>query len=187
MGPELSEKLQNDVIVLEPASEENIDLLTEWTLNPVAQGAYKRVPRMTAEELRHLFLQAPDRHYFLIKRASDHKPLGRFYYRAWRFHPNPEKIDWELNLFIADPANRGKGYGTAAQALALDFLLQQEETNSVFAYTLIENKAERLALQKAGFVEAGPMPSAYYRVDLPPEECILFVRENRISYKSSDE
>jgi RimJ/RimL family protein N-acetyltransferase len=168
--------LQNDVIILEPVDEKNIALLVQWTLDPIAQGPYKRVPPMTAEELRDLFLHAVDRWYFLIREATERKPLGRFYYRAWRFHSDAEKIDWELNPLIADPAERGRGYGTAVQVLALEFLLQLRETHSVFAYTFVTNQAERRALQKAGFKEVGRMPSSYCQVKLPPEECILYVR-----------
>ena len=86
-----------------------------------------------------------------------------------------------LDIFIADPVERGKGYGTAAQALALEFLLQRQETHSVFAYTFVTNAAERCALQKAGFEEAGLMPSSYYRVKLPPEECVLYLDGTRWS------
>jgi RimJ/RimL family protein N-acetyltransferase len=175
-GTVLGSPLRDETVTLEPVDEHNVDLLVRWTLDPVAQGPYKRVPAMTAEALRDLFLYSADRWYFLIRRTADQKPLGRFYYRAWRFHPEPERIDWELNIFIADPVERGKGYGTAAQTLALEFLLQRQETHSVFAYTFATNAAERRALQKAGFEEAGRMPSSYYRVKLPPEECVLYVR-----------
>jgi RimJ/RimL family protein N-acetyltransferase len=170
----LGSPLRNDLVTLEPADENTVDLLIKWTLDPVAQGPYKRVPPMTAEELYNLFLNSADRCYFMIRKTADHRPLGRFYYRAWRFHP--DKIDWELNIFIADPADRGKGYGTACQKLALDFLLPRPETRSVFAYTFATNKAEQRALQKAGFEEVGPMPSPHYRVKLPPEPCVLYVR-----------
>ncbi len=175
-GQELGCPLQNDVVILEPASEENVALLIKWTLDPVAQGPYKRVPPIPAEELRDQCLHAADRWYFLIREAVGHKPLGRFYYRAWGFHSDPEKIDWELNILVADPAERGKGYGTAVQALALEFLLRRRETHSVFAYTFVENKAERRALQKSGLDEVGRMPSSYYQVKLPPEACVLYVR-----------
>jgi len=168
--------LQNDLVILEPADEKNVAFLVQWTLDPIAQGPYKRVPPMTAEELRDPFLYATDRWYFLIREATEQKPLGRFYYRAWGFHPDPEKVDWELNILVADPAERGKGYGTAVQALALEFLLQRRETHSVFACTFVENKAERRALQKAGLEEVGRMPSLYYQVKLPPEACVLYVR-----------
>ncbi|MBI3980343.1 MAG: GNAT family N-acetyltransferase [Chloroflexi bacterium] len=169
--------MENDLVTLDPASEENVDLLIKWTLDPVAQGPYKRVPAMTPEQLRELFLHAPDRRYFLMSRTADWKPLGRFYYRAYRFHPDPLKIDYDLNIIIADPTERGKGYGTAAQALASDFLLRQPETHSVFAFTYVTNTAEQSALRKAGFVEASLLPSPYYRVDPPGMPSMLFVRQ----------
>src|SRR2546426_2932204 len=116
--------LANELVTFEPADTENVDLLIQWTLDPVAQGPYKRVPEMTSLELRTLFLSEPDRQYFLIKRTVDGHPLGRFYWRAWRFTDGIEAIDWELNVFLADPLERGKGYGTAAQRLASDYLVK---------------------------------------------------------------
>ncbi|MBN1810750.1 MAG: hypothetical protein JXA14_02830 [Anaerolineae bacterium] len=41
--------LRNEVVVLEPAGADNVELLVKWTLDPVAQGPYKRVPEMTPE------------------------------------------------------------------------------------------------------------------------------------------
>jgi RimJ/RimL family protein N-acetyltransferase len=173
----LGRPLRNEIVILEPAGADNVELLVKWTLDPVAQGPYKRVPKMTPDELRALFLHSLDRWYFLIRRTSDLKPLGRFYYRAWRFQSNSDMIDWELNPLIADPTDRGRGCGTAVQALAAEFLLQLAETHSVFAYTFEENVAERRALQKAGFEEVGRMPHPYYRVKLPSETCVLYVRQ----------
>jgi hypothetical protein len=74
--------IKNETVTLEPADHHNVDLLVRWTLDPVAQGPYKRVPRMTAVELHDLFLHSSDRQVFLIRRTADREPLGRFYYRA---------------------------------------------------------------------------------------------------------
>jgi len=46
--------LKNEIVTLELADHQNVDLLVKWTLDPVAQGPYKRVPRMTAAELLDL-------------------------------------------------------------------------------------------------------------------------------------
>jgi len=156
-----------DEITLEPAEEANVDLLVQWTLDPEAQGPYKHVPPMTPSQLRESFLYGADRHYFLIKRTSGAKPLGRFYYREWHFHSDPEKVDWELNILIADPAFRGKGYGTTTQKLALSMLLARPKTHSVFTYTHEDNIVERRALLKAGLVEIGYLPHIYYRIPSP--------------------
>jgi len=169
--------LADERVVLEPAGPSNVALLIEWTLDPVAQGPYKRVPDMTRQELRELFLDSPDGWYFLIRRAADGEPLGRFYYRAYRFDPGSDAVDWELNIFIADPEERGKGYGSAVQKLALDHLLALPGKRSVFATTFASNRAERRALAKVGFREVGCLPHPYYAVKLPPEGSILYVVE----------
>ena len=136
------------------------------------------------EDVKYQILNSRDCWYFLIKRTQDSEPLGRFYYRAWRFQSDPYWIDWELNIIIADPSNRGKGYGTAVQALAAEFLLQFPTTLSVFAYTPIKNIAEQRALEKAGFKEEGLIPISYYRVPEPRDEtlrqCVLYVRRNEL-------
>ena len=129
-------------------------------------------------QVRELLLQSADRRYFLIERSSDGKPLGRFYYRRWQLHGGQRKADWELNIFIADPADRGKGYGTAAQTLAVAFLLGLPETQSVFAYTDERNLPERKALTKAGLTEVGLLPSPYYGIVVPTgKKWILYARE----------
>lgn len=166
------------MVTLEPASPENVNLLIRWTMDPVAQGPFKRVSSLSTDELRALFLAGADRSYFLLRRSSDAAPLGRFYWRAWRFCGDP-RVDWELNIFLADPRERGKGYGTAAQRLAARHLAALPETESVFAFTLVRNKAERRALLKAGFLNRGLMPNERYPVILPTEPCELFVWPSR--------
>jgi RimJ/RimL family protein N-acetyltransferase len=139
-------------------------------------GPCERVPAITADELRGLFLCSPDRQYFLIRHTVDGQPVGRFYYRAWRFGGETEGIDWGLNILRADPRERGKGYGTAARQLVVGYLLARHDTRSVFAYTSVINTAERHALEKAGFEALGLLPHPRYRVEPPPETCILYAR-----------
>jgi len=166
--------LSNSSVMLEPASETNADLLVRWTLDPVAQGPFKRVPQEDAAALRRLFLHDSDRQYFLIRALPDDIGVGRFYWRAWRFTDDSKRIDWELNIFIAAPAKRGCGIGSAVQALAARHLLARPETRSVFAYTDRNNLAERRALQKAGFDETGPLPQPHYPLPFAESRWILY-------------
>jgi RimJ/RimL family protein N-acetyltransferase len=169
----------DNLATLEPADATNVERLIRWTLDPIAQGPHKRVPDMTADELRTLFLDNPDRQCFLIRRSADGHPLGRFYWRAWRLSESPAEIDWELNIFLADPLERGRGYGAAVQRLASAYLLARPETRSVFAFTFLANVAEQRALLNAGFREEGLLPHAHYhghRAELSEQPCLLFVK-----------
>lgn len=48
--------LADALVTMESASPENVDLLIRWTMDPIAQGPYKRVPPLSADELRSLLL-----------------------------------------------------------------------------------------------------------------------------------
>src|SRR2546427_1391766 len=100
-------QLGDSLVTLQPADAKNVDLLVTWILDPIAQGPYKQVPGLKPEQLRELFLFDPERQYFLIRRSTDAMSLGRCYWRAWRFDSVAEAIDWELNIFLADPMKRG--------------------------------------------------------------------------------
>jgi RimJ/RimL family protein N-acetyltransferase len=170
----VSRVLQDEAILLEPASEANVDLLVRWTLDPAAQGPYKRVPEATPDQLRELFLREPSRLYFLIRLGPEGAPVGRFYWRAWRFTSDPDLIDWEINIFLAGPSVRGRGVGSAVQRLAVRHLLERPSTRSVFAYTDAANTAERRALQKAGLQELGPLPHPRYPVPVPEGRWLVY-------------
>ncbi|WP_026478210.1 GNAT family N-acetyltransferase [Alkaliphilus transvaalensis] len=174
------EFLKNNEIILERANSDNVDLLIQWTLDPVAQGPYKIVPNVSKDQLKTLFLNNKERHYFLIKDKFN-RPIGRFYYREWKFDRDIGKIDWELNIFIANPDERGKGYGTAAQSLVIDYLKRLKETKSIFAYTMTSNIAEQKSLEKCEFKFMGNLPNKYYKIDLDglnPNDFVLFVIDN---------
>jgi len=168
---------RNNLVELEPADINNVDLLIQWTLDPIANGPYKKVTDLNEVELKRLFLSNKKRHYFLIKKAGNGQPLGRFYYRAWKFREEKDKIDWELNIMIAYPTERGKGYGTATQKLIIDHLLRLKGTNSIFAYTSIDNIAEQKVLEKIGFSKVGLLPVDYYKVK-SSLKCILYSIKN---------
>jgi aminoglycoside 6'-N-acetyltransferase len=172
--PDAGQALRGKSVQLEPASEANVDLLVRWTLDPIAQGPFKRVPQATPAELRALFLGNVDRQYFLIRALPDESPVGRFYWWIWRFHPDRPEVDWELNIFIADPARRGQGLGSAVQSLAVRYLLERPPTRSVFAYTDVDNIGERRALEKAGLRELGLSPHRDYPLPAPQGRWVLY-------------
>jgi RimJ/RimL family protein N-acetyltransferase len=101
-------------------------------------------------------------------------PVGRLYWRAWRFVPDSDMIDWEFNILLADPAVRGRGLGSAAQEVAVQHLRGRRSTRSVLAYTDEENRAERRALQKAGLHEVGLLPHPRYPIPIAEGRWVVY-------------
>src|SRR5262249_16486906 len=90
-----------------------------------------------------------------------------------------QDIGWELNILLADPADRGHGFGSRVQRLAGEYLSAHRESSSIFEFTLLANEAERRALLKAGFIDHGGLPQARYPVTLPDDPCVLSVWPER--------
>lgn len=57
----------------------------------------------------------------------------------------------------------GRGIGTEAQRLLVEYLFLHTRAERVQAYTDVENRAERRALEKVGFLQEGVLRSAQWR------------------------
>ncbi len=68
----------------------------------------------------------------------------------------------EVGVVIA-PEHRGKGIGTRAQELLVQYLLDTTTVHRVQATTEVDNIAEQKALQRCGFVHEGVMRAAAFR------------------------
>ena len=69
----------------------------------------------------------------------------------------------EFGITIGDPQDRGKGYGTEATRLVLDFAFTVLGVHNVWLDTLAENTAARRAYARAGFKEIGRRREAHRR------------------------
>ena len=61
------------------------------------------------------------------------------------------------------PEARGKGYGTQAQRLLVDYLFETTTVNRVEASTDVDNIAEQRSLEKVGLRREGVLRGAQYR------------------------
>jgi RimJ/RimL family protein N-acetyltransferase len=79
-------------------------------------------------------------------------PLGFVMWRrAWA---TTLSYCWEIGIGLL-PEARGKGHGTRAQRLLVEYLFAHSTVNRVQAATDVDNIAEQHALEKAGFTREG--------------------------------
>ena len=80
----------------------------------------------------------------------------------WRQNDRPGPGVWEFGVLI-DPVHRGRGVGTAAQRLLVDYLFSTTPCNRVWAGTDVDNVAEQRALERVGLPREGRVRGAGFR------------------------
>ncbi|HVV74740.1 MAG TPA: GNAT family protein [Mycobacteriales bacterium] len=88
--------------------------------------------------------------------------LGDVSWRTASNGPPPYGECWQIGIWLA-PEARGKGHGTAAQRLIVDYLFAESTRERVEAGTEAGNIGEQRALEKAGFSREGVLRRACLR------------------------
>ncbi|MCI4319485.1 MAG: GNAT family N-acetyltransferase [Thermoplasmata archaeon] len=95
---------------------------------------------------------------FVVERKEDGKVLG--FVGHYQAHPVLEITDvWYV---LALPDERGKGYGTEAVGLLVDYLFHSQNLARVGATCDVENLPSARLLERLGFRREGTLRSALY-------------------------
>jgi RimJ/RimL family protein N-acetyltransferase len=93
---------------------------------------------------------------------SDGRMVGNVSWQPRTYGSNLAAVAINIGIGLL-PGERGKGYGSMAQAALADYLFAQTTVNRVEALTDVANPAEQRALEKAGFVREGVLIGAQFR------------------------
>ena len=80
----------------------------------------------------------------------------------WRTTGRAGPGAWEIGALIV-PEMRGRGIGTVAQSLLVDYLFANTPTHRVWAGTEVENVAEQRALEACGLRQEGMLRGHHFR------------------------
>lgn len=104
-----------------------------------------------------------ERNGTLIVEALDgERSVGTVGWHGVNYGPGPGSIAWNIGIDLV-PEGRGRGYGSEAQRLLVEYLFASTPVNRVEASTDVENMAEQRALEKAGFQREGIVRGAQFR------------------------
>lgn len=96
---------------------------------------------------------------FTIYETASWRPIGHTEWRVIDYRNQSA----EYALYIGETANRGKGYGTEATRLMLDYAFTALGLHSVMLLTYSYNHAGQRAYAKAGFRECGRRHECHWR------------------------
>lgn len=99
------------------------------------------------------------------------------------------KIDWKngvatVGIYIGDKDFRGKGYGTEAMGILIDFIFNQMNINRIQLFVFSFNERAIKSYKKNGFVEEGRLKQSIFRNGKYYDEIIMAIlRENYFNTK----
>jgi len=128
--------------------KEDLPLLQDWWNEPEFAGIYNPLDAQQSKtdiDKRYEKLGS-EKAWFLILKKDGSKIgfLGMGVLGDW----------WEIG-FVLIPSERGKGYGTEAVQIAVDYLFMSKGIVRIQAGTLIDNVASQKVLEKVGFKREG--------------------------------
>ncbi len=95
---------------------------------------------------------------FTLYARATMTPIGH----AGLLHVDRDHRNGEFDLFIGDAASRGKGYGSEATRLVLEYAFRRIGLESVFLQVLEFNTAGIRVYEKAGFRQAGRLRNHWF-------------------------
>lgn len=108
---------------------------------------------------------------FIIRVKETNEPIGSVYFRDI----DNEKKEAEYGIFIGEDEARGKGYGTEAAKLALEYAFTKLNLKTIFLRVFADNKGAIKSYENAGFVKEDRTENVV--ID-NKERKVIFMRKN---------
>jgi RimJ/RimL family protein N-acetyltransferase len=123
--------------------QQNADLIN----NPDYFGEYNPLVQMSKADLEKQYEKlGPEEKRFLIEKKDGNRIGGITHFPAWS--------TLEIG-YVLIPSERGKGYGTEAVKIMVDYLFLSKDIVRVQAHADVRNVASQKVLEKAGFRREG--------------------------------
>lgn len=147
--------MQNQIgnkIVLIPITKEYTELIVKWRNNERVYNNFIFSEKFTTQmhdKWMDTKVKSGEVVQFIIAVKENNKPIGSVYFRDI----DKEKSIAEYGIFIGEDMEVGKGYGTEAANLALEYAFCELKLDSVFLRVFADNKAAISSYKTAGFVQ----------------------------------
>jgi RimJ/RimL family protein N-acetyltransferase len=141
--------LQTSELRLIPYAAEHDTQTIAWLNNPELQGTFGLSRRITRKSHRAWLAANPD----ILIWAITGKPGGHF--GNVLLQTTPTRGSGYLQIYLGEPAARGRGIGWQALARILDFGFNEYGLHRIWLHTLPDNQTAAALYAKAGFVREG--------------------------------
>jgi RimJ/RimL family protein N-acetyltransferase len=154
----------SSAVQLKPMTERDIDLLAEDLRSEDGTGSYQWFGFTPALDVRRKLGETGllGKDGGMLSAVAGETVVGRVEWFAAAWGRPSTSACWTIAVAIR-PQERGRGFGTQAHRLLVDYLFRHTRAERIQAYTDAENAAEQRALEKSGFRREGVLYSAQWR------------------------
>lgn len=181
--------LRGEQIYLRPITADDTELAVRWRNQPsvVENFLYRKpiTPKDHEDWLANKVFKGLV-HQFIVCRNEDDKPLGSAYLQ--NFDEESRRAEW--GIYLGEEQTYGKGVGTEAGHLILDYAFNTLGLHKVVSRVLARNTASARMSEKVGSIQEAYLRDEYF-LDGQYEDLILFgifnPREQIASVKEGQE
>lgn len=142
---------ESEMIYLRQMEVSDTEKIVTWRNNERVRHNFIYQKPFTVEgHLNWIHAQIEPGHVvqFIICEKASGRDIGSVYFRDI----DREQLRAEYGIFIGEDDAVGKGYGTQAAKLALEYAFEELKLNSVFLRVFADNTGARKSYERAGFI-----------------------------------
>lgn len=147
-------RINGEQINLRPITYNDTDLIVKWRQNKRVKNNFffrGEITREVHEEWMKTKVETGEVVQFIIEEADSDRPIGSTYLRDI----NREIGKAEFGIFIGEDDAVGRGYGTEAAKLIVNYAFSNLKLHKVSLRVLDENLVAKKSYEKVGFKEEG--------------------------------
>jgi len=148
---------------LRPFTESDLVLFDRFATDPELSEPFEWLGFSSSEPSRRRWkedrLLGSNPHCLAVEAADGGALVG---FVSWRQNDRPGPGVLEIGALIL-PEMRGRGVGTAAQRMLVDYLFSTTTAHRIWAGTEVGNVAEQRALERCGFRQEGRLRGGHWR------------------------
>ena len=153
-------RIEGKQIVLRPITLEDTPLIVRWRSDPRVYGTLFRQEPITEERhrqwLREMVLSGKCDQFIIVDKAQN-RSVGTVFLKEI----DREHLRAEYAIFIGEETARGRGIGSEAARLMMDYGFRQLGLNRIYLYVFASNPRAISSDRSAGFRKEGRLRENY--------------------------
>jgi RimJ/RimL family protein N-acetyltransferase len=151
--------LEGKSVNLRVAEKDDLPLIVEWINRPEVSGEYNPLHQMSKTEAEKMLDNPTDIKPFIVEKKDGSKIGFIVHFHVIHLGTGTKQLEIGYALL---PNERGKGYGTEALEIMVDYLFLSKEVMRIQAQTDLRNAASQKILEKVGFRREGILRKNFF-------------------------